>query len=86
MYRVEFVPSAARAFRTFGRAVQRRLAKRIDALAYEPRPPGVEKLRGTKSRYRVRTGDYGIIYEVEDDLLLVLVVRIGHRREVYRSN
>lgn len=86
MYRVELVPSAARAFRNFDRAVQRRLAKRIDALAHEPRPAGVEKLRGTRSRYRVRTGDYRIIYEVEDDLLLVLVVRIGHRREVYRSN
>jgi mRNA interferase RelE/StbE len=86
MHRVELVSSAARAFRTFDRAVQQRLAKRIDALAHEPRPTGVEKLRGTRSRYRVRTGDYRIIYEVKDDLLLVLVVRIGHRREVYRNN
>jgi mRNA interferase RelE/StbE len=86
MYSVEFVPSAARAFRALDRAVQQRLAKRIDALAHEPRPAGVEKLRRTKNRYRVRTGDYRIVYEVEDGLLLVLVVRIGHRREVYRSN
>lgn len=86
MYRVDLVPSAARAFRTLHRVVQRRLATRIDALAHDPRPTGVEKLRGTKNRYRVRAGDYRVIYEVEDDLLLVLVVRIGHRREVYRSN
>ena len=86
MYRVELAPSAARVFRTLDRAVQRRLARQIDALAHEPRPRGVEKLHGTKNRYRVRMGDYRVIYEVEDDLLLVLVVRIGHRREVYRRH
>ena len=86
MHRGELVPSAARVFRALDRVVQRRLAKQIDALADEPRPRGVEKLHGMENRYRVRAGDYRIIYEVEDDLLLVLVVRIGHWREVYRRH
>ncbi len=58
--------------------------QRIAALADDPRPPGCEKLSGLE-RYRVRQGAYRIIYEIEDDRLVVLVVRVGNRREVYRT-
>ena len=54
-------------------------------LADNPRPRGVEKLEGRENRYRIRVGDYRVIYEIHDEVLLVLVVRIGHRREVYRG-
>ena len=62
----------------------RRVDARILALAEEPRPPAAVKMQGPEGYYRVRVGDYRVVYAIEDDVLLVLVVRIGHRREVYR--
>lgn len=60
-----------------------RIVTKIGALATNPRPAGVEKLAGDE-KYRIRQGDYRILYEIVDDLLIVTVVRIGNRREVYR--
>ncbi|MDJ0899633.1 MAG: type II toxin-antitoxin system RelE/ParE family toxin [Xenococcus sp. MO_188.B8] len=57
---------------------------KIDALATEPRPEGVVKLKGEENLYRIRVGDYRVIYNVQDDRLLVLVVKVGHRGDVYR--
>ncbi len=65
-------------------AARRRIASRIDALAREPRPPGAKLLAGPERFYRVRVGDYRVVYQVMDKVLRVLVVRIGHRRDVYR--
>lgn len=62
-----------------------RILSRIEALASEPRPRGVEKLSG-QQRYRIRQGTYRILYEVRDFESLVVVVKIGHRRDVYRSD
>lgn len=84
MYRIELRPAAVRDLRKLDTVVRRRLAAAIDRLAQTPRPPGVEKLQGQEDRYRVRVGEYRILYEIEDRALLVLVVRVGHRREVYR--
>lgn len=84
-YRVEFAPSAAREFRRMDRQLQVRLKTRIDALAENPRPHGAKQLAGLKGLYRVREGDYRIVYQVQDEVLLVLVVGVGHRREVYRK-
>ena len=61
-----------------------RLAARIASLAFTPRPPGTEKLSG-EEKYRIRQGDYRILYLVEDAKLTVTVVKVGHRREVYRT-
>ena len=83
-YSVEFAPAAEREFKKLPRALQVRLKPRIDALGHEPRPPGVEALSGEACLYRVRVGDYRIIDTVQDDVLLVLVVRVGHRGEPYR--
>lgn len=60
-----------------------RLLEAIDALADSPRPHVAKKMAGTECRYRIRVGDYRIIYEIEADAILVLVVDIGHRREIY---
>jgi len=60
-----------------------RVAMRIEGLATDPRPPGCEKLSG-QERYRLRQGDYRILYEVDDPRLVVTIVKVGHRREVYR--
>jgi mRNA interferase RelE/StbE len=62
----------------------RRLRDAIGALETNPRPPGCVKLQGADELYRVRVGDYRIIYEVQDSVLVVLVVQIGNRRDVYR--
>jgi mRNA interferase RelE/StbE len=62
---------------------RQRIVRRIEALAAEPRPAGAEKLSGD-DKYRIRQGDYRILYEIQDAQLVVVVVRIGNRREVYR--
>jgi mRNA interferase RelE/StbE len=83
-YGVLIKSSALKALGRLPRADQARVASRIDSLAAQPRPQGAVKLAGTEDVYRVRAGDYRIIYEVCDRILRVLVIRIGHRREVYR--
>jgi mRNA interferase RelE/StbE len=85
-YRIEFAPLALREFQALPRKLQERLAPKIDGLATNPRPRGVEKLKGSKGQYRIRIGGYRIIYAIEDERLIVLVLRIGHRREVHRGH
>ncbi len=83
-YTVELTPGARRTLRKLDPPVQRRIAARIDALAESPRPDGVVKLAGVEPPvYRVREGDWRIVYQIEDDRLVVVVVRVGHRSEVY---
>lgn len=83
-YRVEFAEPARKQFLALPRDAQRRIAPRVDALARTPRPHGVEKLKGVEGLYRIRVGDYRVVYEIRDDVLLVLVVKVGNRRDVYR--
>ena len=82
VYRVELVPRAAKQLAALPRAAQRRIASRIDALAVDPRPAGA-KISRDEELYRIRVGDCRILYEIRDRILLVLVVGVGHRREVY---
>jgi mRNA interferase RelE/StbE len=83
-YRVEFRPRAAKQLKELPKNVRSTVARVIDALAENPRPQGAVQLKGT-GFLRVRVRDYRVIYEVVDDRLLVLVVRLGHRRDVYRG-
>ena len=62
-----------------------RIQTKIDDLAIEPRPKGVKKLKGEENSYRIRVGDYRVIYDIFDDVLLVSVVEVGHRSEVYKD-
>jgi mRNA interferase RelE/StbE len=82
-YSVLVKRDAEKELRRLPRRDLKRLVDRIAALAVEPRPTGVEKL-STLERYRVRQGDYRVVYEIDDQARTVTVVRIGHRREVYR--
>lgn len=84
-YRVEIARRALKALVALPRGEQQRVRAAIDLLADNPRPPGCTKLVGEDDTYRVRVGVYRIVYEVLDDRLLVHVVRVGHRRDVYRS-
>ena len=83
-YGIQILPSAERELAALDSPIQRRIAARIDALADTPRPSGAKKLQGEKGTWRVRVGDYRILYEVVDERVIVLVVKVGHRREVYR--
>ena len=82
-YRLLFRQSVAKDLRRIPRVDRARILKRIRRLAAEPRPPGCEKLSG-QERYRLRQGRYRILYEIQDDVLVVVVVKVGHRREIYR--
>ncbi len=82
-YRVELLPSAIRALRVLDPKVRPRIEGAIWLLAQNPRPPASRPLKG-RPGYRVRVGDYRIIYTVRDDLLLIVVVTLGNRRDVYR--
>lgn len=84
-YRLAFKASVAKDLRRLPKAEVARLLRRIEQLAEDPRPPGCEKLSG-QQRYRVRQGVYRIVYEIEDDRLTVIVVKVGHRRDVYQAN
>jgi mRNA interferase RelE/StbE len=84
-YRIEFRPAAERSFLKLPSSVRVRLQPRIESLAAEPRPLGAKKLAGSRDRWRIRVGDYRVIYEIHGDVLLVLVLAVGHRREVYRT-
>ena len=83
-YSVEIKPSAVREIEAIPqKRTRQRIVQRIRSLGENPRPPGCEKLTA-QNRYRVRQGQYRIVYSVADDALVVYVVRIGHRSSVYR--
>ena len=83
-YAVEFLPIAVRELQNLPAKVRVQVAKRIDSLAGNPRPEGCQKLRDRDGVYRIRSGNYRVLYRIEDKRLVVLVVRIAHRRDVYR--
>ena len=81
-YRIEVRPAAVRALKKIDHQDRPRIQAAIALLAQDPRPPGAKALRG-RDGLRVRVGDYRIIYTVRDDVLVVVVVTLGHRRDVY---
>lgn len=83
-YQVEIESRARREFLRLPPDVQERIVDAIDDLVMNPRPPGAKRLVG-RDGYRLRQGDYRILYTVEDDIRVVRVYRIGHRRDIYRS-
>lgn len=83
-YRIELTPRARRDFLGLGPEARKRVAKTIDLLAESPRPAGARKLSAREDTYRVRSGSNRILYAVEDAEARVLVLRIAHRRDVYR--
>lgn len=82
-YTIELSKRAERQLRSLSRETQVRIGRSIDALSRQPIPPTAKKLSGHEDLYRVRAGDYRIVYTVRHEVLIVLVVAIGHRREIY---
>jgi mRNA interferase RelE/StbE len=84
-YELRVKPSVAKDLRGIAKADVRRILGRMDALREDPRAPGCEKLAGQSELYRVRQGVYRIVYTIDDALVIVEVVKVGHRGEVYRG-
>jgi mRNA interferase RelE/StbE len=82
-YRIEIAPRAARQLRRLDARARKRVQAAIELLADNPRPPSTKKLVGGNGEWRIRTGDYRVVYEIHDNVLLVLVVAVGHRRDIY---
>jgi mRNA interferase RelE/StbE len=82
-YKIEVTPRAKRDLKTLSVRARQRVADQIDALRNNPRPQGCRKLKGREDFYRIRVGDYRVIYQIEDKVLLILIVRNGDRQEIY---
>ncbi len=83
-YRIEYAKGVDKDFRKIPTKAADRIAGAIDKLALEPRPAGSVKLVGFDIEYRIRVGDYRVIYQIHDSILIVLVIEIGHRKDIYR--
>lgn len=85
-YRVEFVKSAVKEFEKLPDKIQDKILEAVRLISMNPRSEllNIKRLKGTEDAYRIRLGDYRILYEIKDEVLLVLVIKIGHRRDVYR--
>lgn len=88
-YRIEFAGSAEKELAKLTQKIQpkqaRQIKETIDDLKKDPRPPGVETIEGEENLWRVRQGDYRIVYSIEEDVLVVYIVKVGHRKDVYKG-
>lgn len=84
-YRIEITPDAVRALAKLDKPVRRRIQTAIDRLGETPRPANMTALRGLRGGYRIRVGDYRVVYTVDDGRVVVMIIDIGRRREIYRG-
>ncbi|MGI8505138.1 MAG: type II toxin-antitoxin system RelE family toxin [Hassallia sp.] len=84
-YTVEFSKGARKQFIKLPLDVQKRIQTKINDLAIEPRPNAVKKLQGDDNSYRIRVGEYRVVYEIEDDVLIVTIIKVKHRSQVYKD-
>ena len=83
-YQVELTRSAEKDLKRIDKSQVATIFRGLEDFADDPRPHGVKKLSGADRIYRIRVGDYRVVYEIEDDVLLVLVIRVAHRKDVYK--
>lgn len=82
-YRIEFTRRAARDLERLDRRARLRIVEAVTGLGIDPRPAGVKKLKGEDNAWRIRVGDYRVIYEIHDNSVLIVVFRVGHRRDIH---
>ncbi len=84
MFRIDYKKSAFEELKKLDQAVKERIGAAINALGSEPHPPGSRKMVGSGALFRLRVGDYRVIYEVQEKVLTIFIIRIGHRKDIYR--
>ena len=84
-YRIEFKRSAAKALKKIPRRDQKSIRNKIDSFSERLPDPKITKMKGDNPFHRIRVGDYRIVYEIQEDILLILVLKIGHRKNIYRK-
>jgi mRNA interferase RelE/StbE len=84
-YKVEILKGALKQLKKLSPELQERIQVKIDDLAIEPRTNGAKKLKGKENAYRIRVGEYRVIYDIFDDILVVNVIEVGHRSKVYKD-
>jgi len=84
-YRIEWKTSALKELKRIDRKIIPKIIHSIEALATVPRPSGVRKLKGSELSYRIRVADYRIVYEIIENKLLIIIIRVRHRKDVYRD-
>jgi mRNA interferase RelE/StbE len=83
-YQVEITPAAQRNIKKLPKNIQQQIIEKLENLSLEPRPMGVVKLAAEEDLYRLRMGNYRIIYRIQDPVLSIVITKIGHRKDVYR--
>ena len=84
-YRIKVQRSAAKALKKIPKLDRKRIGKKIDSLAEKLPNPDTTKMKGNNPFHKVRVGEYRIVYEIQDDVLLILIVKVGHRKDIYRN-
>lgn len=85
-YRIQITEKILKKLEKFPKKDKERIVEAIDSLVEDPRPEGCKKLKGNLKplRYRIRAGNYRVVYSIQDEVLLILVIEIGHRKDIYR--
>jgi mRNA interferase RelE/StbE len=84
-YRIEVKQSAAKALKKFPGTERKRISQKIDSLAEQLPSPETTKIKGNNPFHKIRIGDYRIVYEIQNEVLVILVVKVGHRKDIYRN-
>ena len=84
-YRIEWKNSAKKELRKLDRTVIPKIVAAVESLATTPHPEGHKKLQGSEHTYRIRIGDYRVVYSIEDQVLLIEIVKVGHRKNIYKK-
>jgi len=85
-YQIEISKGASKQLKKLSEDIREKIEAKIQELIDEPRPDGVVKLKDIENGYRIRVGEYRVLYKIYDDVLVVTVIKVGHRRQVYRKN
>jgi mRNA interferase RelE/StbE len=85
VYQIEFTKGAIKQLNKLPSNIKNRIDSKILNLSIEPRPNGVKKLKDEENTYRLRAGEYRVIYEIYDDILLISIIKVGHRSKVYED-
>jgi mRNA interferase RelE/StbE len=84
-YSLQYKSSVKKELRKLGQSDRIAIVDKIELLKQEPRPDGSAKLKGSRDLFRIRHGDYRVIYQIHKNVLLIIIIRIGHRREIYKN-